>query len=135
MEQVLTYKWTRHGGYQVNSKTDKRFSAFHAILPDGRSIEEHYQCDVKGYDIGGKNWRLGKGKPSLIKYQEDDLYLEYYKLWLVWYRANHDLVMEVAPIIREDYDGIIGDFFASSSINQARTLADYLNHLESNTEF
>lgn len=49
------YTWQRYRGYEVSSKGDKRFSAFNAILSDGRSIEQHYQCDVKGYNIGGTN--------------------------------------------------------------------------------
>ena len=43
----MTYKWARYGGYEVSSKGDKRFSAFNAYLPDGRSIEQVYQCDIK----------------------------------------------------------------------------------------
>lgn len=42
------YTWKRYGGYEVSSHGDKRFSAFNAIMSDGRSIECHYQCDVKG---------------------------------------------------------------------------------------
>lgn len=39
-------KWMRYGGYEVSTKGDPRFSAFNALLADGRSIEQHYQCDV-----------------------------------------------------------------------------------------
>lgn len=53
------FTWSRRGGYEVSSKGDKRFSAFNAIMPDGRSIEEIYQCDCKHFDPGGTNWRLG----------------------------------------------------------------------------
>ena len=53
--------WSRFGGYECSSKGDARFSAFRARMPDGRSIEEWYQCDVKGYDPGGTAWRSGKG--------------------------------------------------------------------------
>ena len=60
------YYWARRdkNGYEVSSKGDKRFSALYARMLDGRTIEEHYQCDVKGYDVGGTNWKLGKGKLS-----------------------------------------------------------------------
>lgn len=37
--------------YEVSSKGDKRFSAFYARLKDGRTIEEAYQLDVKGYRV------------------------------------------------------------------------------------
>lgn len=47
------FTWARRGGYEVSSKGDKRFSSFCAIMPDGRSLECHYQCDIKGYDVGG----------------------------------------------------------------------------------
>lgn len=42
------YSWGRRTrpGYEVSSKGDKRFSALFAKMPDGRSIEMHYQCDV-----------------------------------------------------------------------------------------
>ncbi len=40
------FKWARYGGYEISSQGDKRFSAFNAILSDGRSIEQWYQCDV-----------------------------------------------------------------------------------------
>ena len=49
------YTWSRRGGYECSSKGDKRFSAFTARLPDGRTIEEHYQCDIKSYEPGGTN--------------------------------------------------------------------------------
>lgn len=53
-------------GYEVSSYGDKRFSALNARLSDGRSIEEAYQLDVKGYRNLGSDWRLGKGKPPMI---------------------------------------------------------------------
>ena len=61
------YSWKRFSkiGYEVSSSGDRRFSAMSAKMPDGRTIEMHYQCDIKGYDSKGYNWRLGKGKPPL----------------------------------------------------------------------
>ena len=35
----MTYKWSKTQGYEVSSRGDKRFSAFNAIMPDGRSCE------------------------------------------------------------------------------------------------
>lgn len=39
----MQYSWKRYGGYEVSTHGDKRFSAFCALMPDGRSIEMHYQ--------------------------------------------------------------------------------------------
>jgi hypothetical protein len=36
-------------GYEVSTVGDKRFSALVAKLKDGRTIEEAYQLDVKGF--------------------------------------------------------------------------------------
>lgn len=77
----MHYTSQRYGGYEVSSRGDSRFSALFARMPDGRSIESHYQCDVKGYSPGSNNWRLGKGKPPLDK--SKDLWAEYMALWSV----------------------------------------------------
>ena len=77
------YTWARRGGYEVSSKGDTRFSALNALLEDGRTIEMHYQCDPspvgKGFDPGGTNWRLGKGKnpkdPNMTREQLWEKYL------------------------------------------------------------
>jgi hypothetical protein len=118
--------WSRFGGYECSSKGDKRFSAFTAKLLDGRTIEQHYQCDVKGYDVGGTNWKLGKGKPALDTTK--DLYVEYLKLWKEW--ASYNL-----PLMRELYKAasrngyVLSDRFATSDVNQARALSDVINEL------
>ena len=123
------FKWSRYGGYECSSRGDARFSAFNARMPDGRTIEQHYQCDVKGYQPGGTNWRLGKGKPPL---RQVDLWGEYLALWRVW--AEHNL-----PLMRELYvaaksTGILSDRFATTDVNQARALATILNELIKRTE-
>ena len=43
MRPSQTIKWSRKGGYECSSKGDKRFSALFAVMPDGRTIEQHYQ--------------------------------------------------------------------------------------------
>lgn len=116
--------WKRYGGYEVSSKGDKRFSAFCAVLPDGRTIEGHYQCDVKGYQPGGKNWRLGKGKPPLDT--SKDLYAEYLALWKTWAVAHPALIEELRMLVASN-GNVISDRFASSDVNQARALAEILN--------
>lgn len=116
--------WSRKGGYECSSKGDKRFSAFSAKMPDGRSIEEHYQCDIKGYDVGGTNWRLGKGKPP--KDTSIDLWQCYLNLWIVWSSNNKDLVEELRVKAKEN-GNVLSDMFASTEVNQARALATILN--------
>lgn len=118
------YSYSRYTGYEVSSKGDKRFSALYAILPDGRSIEQHYQCDIKGYDPGGVNWRLGKGKPSLIK--DIDLWKEYLNLWKIWAENHKDLIEELA-YHADNNNFMLSDMFATTPVNQARALAQILN--------
>jgi hypothetical protein len=115
--------WQRYGGYEVSSMGDSRFSAFNAMMPDGRSIEHHYQCDVKGYDPGGKNWRAGKGKPPL---RDVDLWVEYLWLWIKWARSHPDLIAELKEKVLQ-CNGVISDRFATTPVNQAHALAVILN--------
>ena len=123
----MKYTWQRYGGYECSSKGDKRFSAFNARLSDGRTIEEHYQCDIKGYDVGGTNWRLGKGKPPLNPMSKEALYHEYMQLWYHWIKANEALFRELKTLA-DQHDGVLSDRFASGEVNQARALSDFLNH-------
>lgn len=122
---IREVKWARRGGYECSSKGDKRFSAFCAVMPDGRSIEQHYQCDVKGYQPGGTNWRLGKGKPPVDTGK--DLWTEYLKLWQVWAQANPALIEELA-IAAQQNNYTLTDMFANTPVNQARALAEILNN-------
>lgn len=112
-------RWARYGGYECSTRGDRRFSALYARMPDGRTIEEHYQCDVKGYQPGGRDWRLGKGKPGLRP--GIDLWAEYLALWRVWAR-NHPTVLEE---LRQH--PLLSDSFAKTPINQAHALSEILN--------
>lgn len=108
-------------GYEVSSKGDKRFSALYARFKDGRSIEEAYQLDVKGYRVQGNDWRCGKGKPPLV---DIDLWPAYLALWTQWANENPLLIED----LRHEAQGkILTDMFASSPISQARALAQILN--------
>ena len=108
-------------GYEVSSHGDTRFSAMFARLEDDRSIEMHYQCDVKGYQPGGRNWKLGKGKPPLTPI---DTWAAYLALWRRWASMNPTLIAE----LRVRAAGkVLTDRFASSPISQARALAEILN--------
>jgi hypothetical protein len=120
------FSWSRNQGYEVSSKGDARFSAFTAKMPDGRTIEQWYQCDVKLYDIGGTNWRLGKGKPPLFNYPGDHLWQMYLSLWRLWTLHNGKLVFELAQKA-STHGHQLCDRFASTDINQARALATILN--------
>lgn len=125
-DDVMEFSWKRHGGYEVSTRGDARFSAFNARLSDGRTIEQHYQCDVKGYDPGGRNWRLGKGKPPLDR--SKDLWSEYLALWRRWAEDNLQLMRELY-VAAKRHGGVLSDRFASTEVNQARALAHVLNEL------
>lgn len=131
-----TFKWTRRSpgpnlSYEVSSVGDKRFSAFFARLSDGRSIEQHYQCDIKGYDPGGTNWRLGKGKPPLNR---QDVYWDYLFLWCLFFDENPKLLVEIYNLAKQN-NNTLSDCFASSDVNQARAIADVLNMYEKMEDF
>lgn len=122
---MRTIEWTRNDeGYEVSTKGDKRFSAFVAKMPDGRTIEQHYQCDVKLYQPGGIEWRLGKGRPALNP--DIDLFAEYLKLWKIWAANNPDLIEELLEVVKE-YNDTLKDRFATTRVNQANALAVILN--------
>ena len=122
---ITKVRWSRYGnGYEVSSFGDKRFSALYAMLEDGRSIEQHYQGDVKGYDPGGRNWKLGKGKPPLDK--TVDLWTEYLRLWSRWSKLNPKLIEELNGIVSL-CDNLLTDRYATTGISQAAALAEILN--------
>lgn len=123
----MLFKYSKHYGYEVSSIGDIRFSALFARLEDGRTIEQHYQCDVKQYDPLGLDWRVGKGKPPLDKsITPDILYQRYLNLWQQWANNNPDLINELFELACK-YDYTLRDSFATSRVNQARALVDILN--------
>lgn len=120
--QLFTFR--RYGGYECSSKGDRRFSALTAVMPDGRTIEQHYQCDVKGYQPGGTNWRLGKGKPPLDP--SKDLWAAYLALWESWAMTHPKLMDELGDAAIKK-GRVLSDTFATTPVNQARALATILN--------
>jgi hypothetical protein len=111
-------------GYELSSHGDRRFSALFCRLRDGRTIEQAYQLDVKGYRLEGDDWRLGKGKPAINGKNPDQLWDDYLCLWRQWTQEN-PLILED---LREKATGkILTDKFASSPVSQARALAQILN--------
>ncbi len=138
------YKWkrTHPQGYQVSSKGDKRFSAFYATLKDGRTIEQAYQLDVKGFrsmgytksDLLKKDDHgdyLIKGRSPLKNITREKLYNEYLLLWIKWAGQNPQMVQRLRRKVK---NYILTDMFATSQINQARAWADILNEIYKNQE-
>jgi hypothetical protein len=113
-------------GYEVSTHGDKRFSALVARLQDGRTIEEAYQLDVKGFRAVSNNWRAGKGKKPLHTHPVD-LYAEYLKLWLKWAEENPHLIAELRTLAEGK---VLTDKFATGGVSQARALAHILNEKE-----
>lgn len=95
-------------------------------MPDGRTIEQWYQCDIKGYEPGGTNWKLGKGKPPRYPYQNDQLWEMYLNLWRLWAIRNIPLMQILREEARKN-DNLLSDCFDNTHINQARALAIILN--------
>lgn len=95
-----------------------------ARLPDGRTIEEAWQLDLKGHRAYSNNWRDGKGKPPLEGF--DPSYEDYKALWVTWAKANPELMRELATLAqtKENY---LSDVFASTAVSQARALSEILN--------
>ena len=124
-------KWQRlplKNGYEVSSLGDKRFSALFAKMSDGRTIEAHYQCDIKGYDVGGNNWKLGKGKPPLKKMSKEQLREKYLELWIDWAKLNKEAVKELYKTMVKLNLDTLTDRFAKTDISQAWALSEIINN-------
>jgi hypothetical protein len=115
-------EWARFhpNGYEVSSHGDSRYSALFAKLGDGRTIEEAYQLDVKGYRAVSNDWRTGKGCAPLNGLRTAVLWQEYLALWRMW-AAKNPILMEELEIASTGK--VLTDKFAISPINQARALA------------
>lgn len=122
----MKYTYSSHSGYEVSSKGDSRFSALFAVMPDGRTLECHYQCDCKGFNPGGTNWRDYKGKPPKNSYLTPEvLYVKYLELWQTWANHNPELIEEL-KWHADQHGGTLRDRFATTQVNQARALAQIL---------
>lgn len=124
-----TYNWSRYSNnsYEVSSAGDKRFSALFAKLNDGRTIEEAYQLDIKGFRSKGNDWKLGKGKAPLRNVSKEQSWNEYKDLWRTYLNENPELKEE----LKEKAKGkTLTDKFASTDVSQARALAEILNESE-----
>ena len=125
--------WARFApnGYECSSHGDKRFSALFAVLPDGRTIEEAYQLDIKGYRKITDDWRAAKGKPPLISITPNELFEKYCALWNEWAVENFELIFELEEKTREK---ILTDKFATTKINQAHALSLIIDDLRRNRD-
>ena len=117
----MKYNWARYSNnsYEVSSKGDKRFSAFYAKLSNGKSIEETYQLDLKGYRKITNNLKDAKGKPPLINISKEEL-------WRQYLEENPYLFHELKEKAK---DKVLTDMFAKTNISQARALCEILNEL------
>lgn len=122
--------------YEVSTKGDKRFSALNARLrptkefPRGRTIEEAYQLDVKGYRSDGLTWREAKNKPPKSGVSESELYEQYKSLWKQWADENPGLIRELRAIAGDKatgYKKVLTDMFANTDVTQARALREILD--------
>lgn len=149
---------TNPNGYEVSSRGDAAFSALNARLNDGRTVEEAYQLDVKGYraeieeklavdpdtkftfgkntyrlDNANTQWLYGKAKqPRNIT--REALYESYKGLWKQWAAENPTKMNQLAEKSRGK---VLTDMFAKQSpdsINQARALSEILNETILNQE-
>jgi hypothetical protein len=123
------HTWKRYAsdGYEVSSRGDARFSALKARLKDGRTVEEAYQLDVKGYRRLG--WTVGqakrdRGRNAPVRLTPWELWLNYLNLWRQWATENPSLMGELRTLSEGKP---LTDMFASSDVSQARALAQILN--------
>ena len=126
--------WSRYApkdqGYELSSKGDKRFSALNARLSDGRTIEEAYQLDVKGYRnpaIKNQSWRDGKGKAPKVSMSPQQQWEGYKGLWKQWAKENPKLIEELRVA---SAGKVLTDKFAGTPVSQARALAEILNETD-----
>ena len=125
-------KWSRYraNGYEVSSKGDKRFSALYARLRDGRTIEEAYQLDVKGYRSIGYSWQQAKqdrGAHAPIRLTKEQLWNAYLALWQQWAKENPALIQDLRL---KSQGKVLTDMFAGDYVTQARALAQILTEQE-----
>ena len=122
------FEWARYSenGYECSTRGDRKLSALCAKLRDGRTIEEAYQLDVKGYRKYGNDWRLGKGKPAINGKTHEQLWNEYFELWRTYVKENGDYFID---LVKREQGKTFTDMFASTDISQARAIAIMCNRI------
>ncbi len=137
--EAVPFKWAKsaQNGYEVSSRGDKRFSAFFARLSDGRTIEEAYQLDVKGYRQIGytlSQAKEDKGVHAPVRMSDGERYEKYLALWRRWAKENPALIEDLRGKARGK---VLTDMFSvpgADSVNQARALAQILTESESGVD-
>lgn len=129
---MTQFTWSRHPdllapGYEVSTQGDRRFSALCARL-DGKTIEQIYQLDVKGYRKYSSDWRIGKGQQTLLGQSRELLWEQYLALWQRWSATRPGLMAELRDRAA-DHGYLLTDCFATTEINQAHALSVILNEM------
>lgn len=133
----MIYTWARKdaNGYEVSSKGDQQFSALVAKMRDGRTLEMHYQCDVKKFDPNGTNWRLGKGQNPLDpNMTREQLWQAYLNLWREHFKLFPNKLVDLRYSLEHLGICVLTDQFALTPINQAHAIATLLNEMPENQE-
>tara|TARA_R100001082_G_scaffold111273_1_gene94634 strand:+ start:4349 stop:14581 length:10233 start_codon:yes stop_codon:yes gene_type:complete len=114
------------GTFEVSTAGDKlgkQFSAFNAKFADGKTIEEAYQLDVKGYRSLGwdlKKAKADKGKNAPNQMSPKELEQAYDDLWSKWAQENPGKIEELADAT---FGMRLTDKFAGKgNVNQAKSL-------------
>lgn len=127
MTQLIKWSGTSSlGGYEISPAGDVRFTSLAAVMPDKRSLEAWYQCDLKGYDVGGTQIALGKGQEPRIPYKEGQLEQLYNSLWRIWAIHNIPLVKELHKKA-VTHGHLLTDEHAGNRMSQAKALAEIIN--------
>lgn len=126
-----TVQWARHSfsakSVECSIRGNPRYSAMTARLSDGRTIEQHYQCDVKGFEPGGYKWRKGKGKPPVNGKGRTQLLAEYIVLWARYADENPGYIEELSDGMEQAGITVLTNCFANTEINQAHALSVLVN--------
>ena len=149
----VVYHWSREAknGFEVSSAGDqlgKMFSALNATLKDGRTVEEAYQLDVKGYretfdkwlaagnttymyngrtyDMRNRknHWVFGKGKSPVVAISKQESIERYTNLWKQFAQENPSLMIQ---LMKAANGKTLTDKFASTDVSQAHSLSIILN--------
>lgn len=118
-----------------SSKNNEPLSALRMKFSDGRTIEEVYQLDVKGYRRSAmensawrnepwKMWMEGKSKPTLKGQTPEELDSQYTDLWRHWFNQNPDQLELAARAIG---NRPINDVMAKpGSVSQSKSIHEIL---------
>lgn len=130
---MTTYSWAKRApnAMEVSSKGNPHYSAFNAKMEDGRTLEMHYQCCLKGFDPGGTNWKLGKGQnPKDPNMTREQLWEGYLGLWRRHFKMYPNKLSELKYSLDHLGFTVLTDMFAMTPINQAHAISVILNDTE-----